>query len=227
MISMIACVGKNFELGRNQGRCFPDKSHDAFLMEKILGKKVLLGYLTWEAFEKKPIPGCQTYVLTTMPEIQFGVTLIDDLEQFVAEFKDSDEEVFVLGGGDVFEQLLPSAKKIYLTEMKMEDKLADTFFPKFYNPLYWVREEIGSIEEKSAVIEGNYGSAWKKDVGTIVRYTRKPETPRIYRIWTISGLYFDYEAEDEEEAVDLYNSYREAQSMLAANDNIDYVQRLG
>lgn len=130
--SIIACVGKNLELGINGGLVFQIKEDMAFFKETTMGHPVIMGDRTFFSLPKA-LPGRTNYVLTHNPEkIPEGVIAVDDLEDFIARFKDSDEEVFVIGGGFVYNEFLPYASTLYLTEVDAAAE-ADVFFPHF-NP---------------------------------------------------------------------------------------------
>ena len=43
---------------------------------------------------------------------------------------DKNEEIFIIGGAEIYNQALPLAQKLYITKIDAEDKEADTFFPK-------------------------------------------------------------------------------------------------
>ena len=65
-----------------------------------------------------------------MPE---GVIAVNDIEAFIKEH--SNEEFFVIGGGFVYNEFLPYADNLYLTEVDAEAE-ADTFFPEFDKSKY-------------------------------------------------------------------------------------------
>ena len=75
-----------------------------------------------------------------------ALILVNDLDKFVFEHQDSPEEIFVIGGGIIYKQLLEHADKLYLTEVDAEDAEADTFFPEFDKSKY-NRVELGKGED--------------------------------------------------------------------------------
>ena len=64
-----------------------------------------------------------------------------NLNKFISEWKDSDTEIFVIGGGMVYKQMLPYASKMYLTEVHASDAEAEVFFPEF-DKSEWNKETI-------------------------------------------------------------------------------------
>ena len=75
-----------------------------------------------------------------------ALILVNDLDKFISEHQDSPEEIFVIGGGMIYKQLLDYADKLYLTEVDAEDPGADTFFPWFDKTKY-NRVELGKGED--------------------------------------------------------------------------------
>ena len=135
MFSIIAAVGKNNELGKKGGLVFNIKEDMKFFKETTMGHPVLMGLTTFESIGRA-LPGRKNYVLTRNPEsLPEDVTPVTDLEKFIKDNLDTDEEVFVIGGASVYAQLLPYATTLYLTEIDAAAD-ADVFFPEFDKTLY-------------------------------------------------------------------------------------------
>lgn len=133
--SIIACVGKNNELGRDGGLVFSIKEDMKFFKETTMGHPVIMGDRTFFSLPKA-LPGRTNYVLTRHPEdLPDTVTPVTDMDAFIDEFSSSDTEVFVIGGGFVYKEFLPHASALYLTEVDASAE-ADTFFPEFDKSLY-------------------------------------------------------------------------------------------
>lgn len=128
MFSLIACIGKNRELGKNGELVFRIKEDMQFFKEVTMGHKVLMGRKTWDSLPEK-LPGRINIVVSRNP-VEGADETVTSLTKFVAENEDTEEEIFVIGGGMVYFELLKHAKNLYLTEVD-EVKAADTFFPEF------------------------------------------------------------------------------------------------
>ena len=129
MFSLIACVGKNRELGKKGDLIFHIKEDMKFFRETTSGHKVVMGRKTWESLPHK-LPN-RTNIVISSQDVEGPDEVIHDVLKFITENKDTEEEIFVIGGGKIYEEFLPDAKKIYLTEVEAEDLAADTFFPEF------------------------------------------------------------------------------------------------
>ena len=129
MFSIIAAVGKNRELGKKGELIFHLKEDMRFFKETTMGHKVVMGRRTWESLPFK-LPG-RTNIVVTSQDFGGPDETIHDVSDFINRNKDTEEEIFVIGGGKIYAEFLPYASKIYLTEVLAEDSEADTFFPEF------------------------------------------------------------------------------------------------
>ena len=144
--SIIACIGKNNELGKDNDLVFHFKEDMKFFRETTKGHAVVMGRNTWDSLGGKPLKNRKNYVLTHKnPELFEGATVISDADKFIKENENSSEEIFVIGGARVYEQFLPFSKTLFLTEV---DKAADAtvYFPTFDKTKY-VQSTLKTIEE--------------------------------------------------------------------------------
>ena len=134
MFSIIACVGKNRELGKNGDLIFHIKDDMKFFRETTLGHKIVMGRKTWESLPGK-LPG-RTNIVVSRGEVFGADDNVSDMADFIEKNINTEEEIFVIGGGQIYEEFLPHAKKLYLTEVDAEDAEADTYFPEFDKFIY-------------------------------------------------------------------------------------------
>lgn len=128
MFSLIAAIGKNKELGKNGDLVFHIKDDMKFFRETTKGHKIVMGRKTWESLPGK-LPN-RTNIVISSRDFDGPDEIIHDLDDFIAKNKDTEEEVFVIGGGKIYAEFLPVAKSLYLTEIDA-DADADTYFPDF------------------------------------------------------------------------------------------------
>ncbi len=104
--------------------------------ELTMGHPVIMGRKTFESvlsYLNKTFPGRTNIVITRNPKYKHeGTIVFSSIEKALDEAKKSpgNEEVFIIGGGQIFEQGLPFADRIYLTLVEGEYD-ADTFFPDY------------------------------------------------------------------------------------------------
>ena len=136
MISMIASVGKNRELGKNNDLIWHFKQDMKFFKETTMGHIVVMGYNTYKSLPGD-LPGRHIKVVSSKK--LNDVEVYNGIQDLVDEYINSDEEIFICGGARIYSQFLPYASKLYLTEIDDEDLNADTFFPAF-NKKEWKKE---------------------------------------------------------------------------------------
>ena len=149
-ITMIAAIGKNNELGKNNDLIWKFKEDMQFFKEQTMGKPMAMGYKTFYSLRGgKPLPGRKHIVLTSRnieenPQIKI-VRSLEELIKYIEEYK---EEVMIIGGASIYKAMLEYADKLVLTEIDAEDKEADAFFPEF-NKEEWNNEILSEHEENN------------------------------------------------------------------------------
>lgn len=134
MFSIIAAVGKNRELGKKGDLIFHIKEDMKFFKETTTGHTVVMGFKTWESLPKK-LPNRKNIVVA-FDEFEGPDECVTNLEEYIKANEDTDEEIFIIGGGSIYAQFIDHAKRVYLTEIDGEDDEADVFFPEFDKSKY-------------------------------------------------------------------------------------------
>lgn len=140
-ISMIAAVGKNLELGKNNDLIWHFKEDMKFFKETTMGHPVIMGRKTFESLPKA-LPGRKNIVISTNPEYKAdGAEVVTSVEEAVKLAEIENTEAFVIGGGRIYTEFLPYADNLYLTEINAECPDADTYFPDF-NKSDYIKEIV-------------------------------------------------------------------------------------
>lgn len=142
-ISVIAAVGKNYELGKNNDLIWHFKEDMRFFKQTTMGHTVVMGRKTFESLPKA-LPNRRNIVITSDENYKAdGAEVITDINDVynLAE----NEEIFIIGGGKIYDEFISDADKIYLTEIDAEDKSAAVYFPHFDKSLY-NREVIATYD---------------------------------------------------------------------------------
>ena len=113
MFSLIAAIGKNRELGRNGELIFHLKDDMKFFQETTTGHKVVMGRKTWDSLPHK-LPN-RTNIVISRHTVEGADESISDIPQFIKQNKDTDEEIFIIGGGMVYFEFLKHAKNLSLS----------------------------------------------------------------------------------------------------------------
>lgn len=133
-ISIIAAIGKNNELGKNNDLIWHFKEDMKFFKETTMGGSVIMGRKTFESLPKA-LPGRQNVVISSNPDYKAeGAVVADGVKEAIALCEK--ENIFCIGGGSVYKAFLPFAEKLYLTEINAECPDADVYFPKFDKNVY-------------------------------------------------------------------------------------------
>ena len=136
MISIIAAIGQNNEIGKNNQLIFHIKEDMHFFRNTTLGRPVIMGLKTYESIGR-PLPGRDNYVASLPGEpTPDGTKPIHDLIAFLEAHKHDSAEYFVIGGATIYKLALPYAKTLYLTEIDATNQGADAFFPTFDRTKY-------------------------------------------------------------------------------------------
>src|SRR5665811_1114134 len=136
MISIIAAIGKNNELGKKNTLLWDLPADMKHFRETTKGHTVIMGQKTFESIGR-PLPNRRNIVLTKDDNFKTsGIEISKSLESTLASFKDSKEEIFIIGGGQIYKQSIDKADRLYITHVGMEDKEADTYFPEII-PILW------------------------------------------------------------------------------------------
>lgn len=133
-ISVIAAVGRNYELGKNNDLIWHFKEDMRFFKQTTMGHTVVMGRKTFESLPKA-LPNRRNIVITSDENYKAdGAEVIADINDVynLAE----NEEIFIIGGGKIYAEFISDADKIYLTEIDAEDKNAAVYFPHFDKSLY-------------------------------------------------------------------------------------------
>lgn len=134
MISIIAAVAQNGVIGgKNQ---MPwHISEDLKRFKAITsGHPVVMGRKTFESLGRA-LPNRRNVVITRNPDYSAeGAEIVASLTDALSLFC-SDEEVFIIGGGEIYRQAMPMADRMYLTYI-CSDYDGDTLFPEF-DPNEW------------------------------------------------------------------------------------------
>ncbi len=141
MISMIAAVGKNNAIGRNNKLIWDLPNDLKHFREITSGRTVIMGDRTYESIGRL-LPNRKNIIVSLNKDYKVeGAEVRNDLEEVLREYKKSDEEVFVIGGGMIYKLSLPFADKLYITLVDDEPTDADVFFPDYSEFKNVVRRE--------------------------------------------------------------------------------------
>lgn len=117
---MIVAADKNWGIGVNGDLLTPLPEDMKFFREKTQNSVVIYGRKTLESFPgAQPLKNRVNIVITTNPTFECeGVTVVHSVEEAAKEAeKYADKNVFVIGGGTIYRQMLKYCHKAYITKI--------------------------------------------------------------------------------------------------------------
>ncbi|MEN4980072.1 type 3 dihydrofolate reductase [Erwinia billingiae] len=148
MISLIAAMAADRVIGMDNAMPWHLPADLAWFKRQTLDKPVIMGRRTWESIGR-PLPGRLNIVISSKPGDAEGVSWVTSIDEALQAAGEVDE-VMVIGGGRIYEQLLPRADRLYLTHIDAE-VVGDTTFPDF-EPEEWQStfSEFHDADEKNS-----------------------------------------------------------------------------
>lgn len=172
-ISMIAAIGKNRELGKQDRLLWNLPGETQYFRDTTRGHANVMGRKTFESllhyFKGKPIPGRTSILVTRDPEYKapqgtYAFTNIEDALEFAKKEEERlrqidpslSPEVFIIGGAQMYALGMPYADRLYLTFVDGEYASADAYFPEFSEFTKVISEKDGEengLKYKMTVLE--------------------------------------------------------------------------
>lgn len=133
MISLIWAMDKNNLIGKDNDLPWHYSEDLKYFKEKTAGKTVIMGEKTfYSIFDRlgKPLPKRKNVVATLDKSFKRDdVEVTYDLFKFLEDNKDTEEEIFVIGGKQIYALSLPYAKRLYITHINKEHE-GNVYFPE-------------------------------------------------------------------------------------------------
>ena len=146
MFSLIVAVGKNNEIGKNNQLLWHIPEDLKNFKKITTGKTVIMGRNTYESIGRA-LPNRTNIVLSRNSlEIEKKIEedrkkyenettkleFYDDFQKVIEKYKDLKEEIFIIGGGEIYKKSLEMGivNRIYMSHVDFSDSEADTYFPK-------------------------------------------------------------------------------------------------
>ncbi len=145
-VSMIASVGQNLELGKDNDLLWPIKEDLKFFKEQTMGKPIVMGMGTFESMGRRKLPGRQSVILTRKQrDLDSDIIVVHSKEELLKYIEEYKDEVMIIGGATVYSMMLEYASKLILTEVEATRSDADAYFPRF-DKEEWESSELSSHE---------------------------------------------------------------------------------
>ena len=162
-MNIIVCADNNWAIGYKNRLLVSIPNDMKHFREETMGKVVVLGRKTLETFPQgQPLQGRTNIVLSRDKKLQIkGAEVVHSLEELLKRLKDfDDEDIYIIGGDSVYQQLLPYCDVAHVTKLDYEYQ-ADSYFPNLDKDENW---EITADSEEQTYFDIPY---------TFLKYERK------------------------------------------------------
>jgi len=153
-MNLIVAAAKNWAIGSNNKLLISIPEDMKFFRKMTMGKVVVMGRNTLESFPNgSPLKNRTNIVITDKIDYQKkDAIIVHSIEEALEEIEKYDsKDVFVIGGGSIYRQMLEYCDTAYVTYIDHEYS-ADTFFPNLDKATDWIMSEE-SVEQTYFDIE--------------------------------------------------------------------------
>lgn len=147
MFSIIVAIGKNREIGKGNKLLWHIPEDLKNFKEITTGKTVIMGRKTFESIGRL-LPNRKNIVLSKNGDKesfeQKGIELYQNLENLIADYKNSGEEIFIIGGEQMYREFMQKGlvSRLYISYIEFSDSEADAYFPEIdYNSWKIIKEK--------------------------------------------------------------------------------------
>ena len=127
IVTLIAARARNGVIGRNNQMPWKIPGEQAYFKRMTLGRPIVMGRKTWESIGR-PLPGRRNIVVTrNRAYAAIGADVVGSLDDALALAYEADE-VFVIGGAQLYAEAMPRARRLLLTEIDADFE-GDTWMP--------------------------------------------------------------------------------------------------
>ena len=156
MISAIVAVDNNWGIGYNGDLLEHIPEDLKYFKELTTSHVVVMGSKTWDSLPKKPLKDRLNVVVSSKPrEVLGDMSIRIDMEELMVRMvymkrnalvnPAEEEEWFVIGGGSIYQQLLPFCDRVYVTKIYKDHDNVDTYFPNLDKSEEWAPATCGQL----------------------------------------------------------------------------------
>lgn len=149
MLSIIVAYDRNKTIGKNNQLPWNLPRDLAYFKKVTMGHPIVMGRKTYESIGR-PLPGRKNIIVTRNRDYKHeGCTVIHSIEEIKEIAQRENGEVFVIGGAEIFKDVLQEADRLYVTYID-EEFHGDTFFPEIdFTKWKEISREKGMKDEKN------------------------------------------------------------------------------
>lgn len=146
MISLIVAMDENRLIGKENKLPWHLPADLQYFKKVTMSHPIVMGRKTFESIGRV-LPGRENVIVTRNRDFKaVGCTILHDISEIKTFAENSQQEVFVIGGAEIFKEILPVADRLYITEIH-EAFDGDAFFPVVHE------EEWGKLTSTAGVMD--------------------------------------------------------------------------
>ena len=145
MITLIAAIGDNNELGLSNNLLWKIPEDMRHFKAYTMGKTIIMGRNTFRSLNDRPLPGRSNVLISKSTQSAHGVTVFSDIDAALADRR-HDEELVIIGGASIYQQTIGRADRLVITHVSGSYE-ADTFFPNIDSS--WVAVEASLLTDQN------------------------------------------------------------------------------
>ena len=160
MITIIAAIGKNNELGKGNQLLWHLPEDLKYFKKMTLEHPIIMGRKTYESIGK-PLPN-RTNIVVSRKENWFeeGILIVPSIKEAIKHAKKINEQIFIIGGGNIYEQTIDLADCLKITQVDFQTK-ADAFFPKIDENIWQKTNEIHHPKDEKHAYDFSF-QTWER-----------------------------------------------------------------
>lgn len=135
-LAIIVAHDPDLVIGKEGGLPWHYSEDLNYFREVTMGHPMLMGRGVFEELEERPLPGRENIVLSRTRDYDHVPTFSSVSEALEYLENRGEDLVFIIGGGEVYRQMLPQTDRLYVTEIHQRYE-GDTYFPEY-------RDDIGT-----------------------------------------------------------------------------------
>lgn len=151
MLSLIVAISENNAIGKAGDLLCHLPNDLKYFKQQTTGATVVMGKNTFLSLPRRPLPNRRNIVLTRDTNFAYENTEVAHSVEQLQSMLATDENTFIIGGGQVYQQFLTLVDTLYITHIHHTWEDADTFFPEI-DPAIWhcISQEHHEADEKHA-----------------------------------------------------------------------------
>jgi len=165
IISQVVAIADDNAIGGNNGLLWHLPNDLRFFKNITWGMPVIMGRKTFETLSGKPLPGRTNIIITRDSNFSStfdNVHVVTSIELALQKAAETDcKEIFIIGGGEIYNQSISMANKIYITRVHGSFSAATVFFPPYETHGFKMVDKISMFKDEKHAFDYDF-EVWEK-----------------------------------------------------------------